>query len=390
MKQRHVFVLGLLVAVGLLLTSIPAGANPRRTNAPRVPDVSVAWTTGTPIPFGGGGATRFDGEFIPQFNRVYFLGFRAFDNTTDGSIWYYNVATNTYVDTGKDMPIPISNYAVSLLTDSHGIGLWVFGGRDNLGNLVTNTQVYYPSLNRAFNIATDPWPGKTPNNCVSLPAMGVATVGNKAYVMGGVSFSAAPISCVDEQSAQTWAFDPNAAAGSRWTAGPNLNVARGYITTAVANNKIFTIGGDTNVAGTLFASPTVESWTPGPGGWNDVGTADLPVPCDESAAFVNPFGPLANGIVLSTCGQWPNGTGDTYFYKNNVWSLVGAVNETRRNQAGSFIKVGTTFKMYIAGGYAADGATALASTETGVGGPIGSRPGFSRPAPNSGAKATTN
>jgi hypothetical protein len=390
MKQRHLYYLGLLVAVGLLLTTIPAGATPRRANTPRVPDVSVIWTTGTSIPFGGGGATRFDGEYIPQLNRVYFLGFRAFDNSTDGSIWYYDVATNTYVDTGRDMPVPISNYAISLLQDSHGIGLWIFGGRDNLGNLVTNTQVYYPTQNRAFNITTDPWPGKTPSNCVSLPAMGVATVQNKAYVVGGVSFSAPPINCVDEQSAQTWSFDPLAAPGARWTAAPSLNVARGYITTAVLGGRIYAIGGDTNVAGTLFASPTVESWRPGSPAWNDAQVADLPVPCDESAAFVNTAGTLRGGIVLSTCGQWPNDTADTYFYKANAWSLIGAVNESRRNQAGSFIKVGAVLKMYIAGGYAADGATALASTETGVGGPLAGRPGFSRPAPNSGAKATTN
>jgi len=386
MKQRHLFALGLLVAVGLLLTSLPAVASQRQAAKPQVPDVSVTWTTGTPVPFA---ATRWDGEYIQSSNRVYFLGFRAADNTTDGSVWYYNVATDTYVDTGKNMPIPISNYAIAALTDSHGLGLWIFGGRDDLGNLVTNVQVYYPSLNRAFNIATDPWPGKTPSDCVSLPAMGVAAVGNKAYVVGGVSFSAAPSSCVDEASAQTWVFDPMAPAGTRWSAGPNLNVARGYITTAVLNGRIYAIGGDTNVAGTLFASPTVEGWKPPAGGWNDASIADLPVPCDESAAFVNRSGALANGIVLSTCGQWPNALGDTYFYKANTWANIGAVNEIRRNQAGNFIKVGTTLRMYIAGGYAADGATALASTETGVGAPIGARPGFSRPAGNTG-KASTN
>jgi hypothetical protein len=385
MKQRQLFTLGLLVAVGLLLASVPAVASTRQASAPRAPDVSALWTTGTPVPFA---ATRWDGEYIQQFNRVYFLGFRAADNTTDGSIWYYNVATDTYVDTGKDMPIPISNYAVSMLTDSHGIGLWIFGGRDNLGNLVNNTQVYYPGLNKAFNITTDPWPGKTPNNCVSLPGMGVATLANKAYVLGGFSVSAAPVNCVDEASAQVWAFDPTAAAGSRWTAAPSLNLARAYITPAVLGGKIYAIGGDTTVAGTLFAQTTVESWKPGNAAWNDAGVADLPVACDESAAFVNPFGALKNGIVLSTCGQWPNDLPDTYFYKSNVWTNIGAVNESRRNQAGSFIKVGTQFKMFIAGGYATDGATALASTETGVGAAIGSRPGFSRPA-NTAGKATT-
>jgi hypothetical protein len=332
MKQRHLFALGLLVAVGLLTASVPAVAAQRHASTPKVPDVSVTWTTGTPVPFA---ATRWDGEYIPSLNRVYFLGFRAADNTTDGSIWYYDVATDTYVDTGKDLRLPISNYAIAALTDAHGLGLWVFGGRDNLGNLVTNVQVYYPAANKVFDVTTDPWPGRTPSNCVSLPGMGVAVVQNKAYVMGGFSVSAAPVNCVDETSAQTWIFDQNAPAGTRWTQGPDLNVSRTYITTAVLGGRIYAIGGDTDVAGTLFASPTVEAWKPGTAAWNDGAVTDLPVSCDESAAFVNTAGPLRGGIVLSTCGQWPNASPNTYFYKNNVWALVGAVNEARRNQAGT-------------------------------------------------------
>jgi hypothetical protein len=390
MKQRHLYALGLLVAVGLLISSVPAFATQRATAKPKIPDVSVTWTTSTTMPFA---ATRWDGELITARNRVYFLGFRAADNTTDGSIWYYDVATATFTDTGKNMPVPVSNYQIAMLTDSHGLGLYIFGGRDNLGNLTTSTQVYYPALNRAINLtSTDPWPGKTPSNCVSLPANGVAVTGNKAYIMGGVSFSAAPINCVDEQSAQTWIFDPSAPAGSRYTQGPNLKVARGYITPTVLAGRIYAIGGDTNVAGTLFASPTVEAWKPPLGGWNDTAIADLPVPCDESQAFPFTSGVLAKYIVLATCGQWPNVLGDTYGYNaaNNSWSLLGAVNEIRRNEAGSFIRVGTQLQMYILGGYASDGATALASTERGVGGPVAGRPGFSRPASNAAATASTN
>jgi Kelch motif len=389
MKQRHLYALGLLVAVGLLFSSVPVFASAGRATAPRVPDVSVSWATTSPMPFA---ATRFDGEYVPQVNRVYIMGFRAADNSTDGSVWYYNVATNTWVDTTRDLPLPISNYQISMLRDARGLGLYVFGGRDNLGNLVKNVQVYYPQFNQVLNMTSDPYPGTTPSGCTSLPAMGVATLGNKAYVLGGVSFSAPPISCVDEASAQTWIFDPMAAPGARWTQGPSMNVARGYITPTVLGGRIYAIGGDTNVAGTLFASPTVEAWQPPAGGWNDGAIADLPVPCDESQAFPWTAGPLAGGFVLSTCGQWPIALGDTYYYSagTNSWSLVGAVNEIRRNQAGSFIVVGGQRRMYILGGYAADGATALASTEQGIGGPLAGRPGFSRPGSHAGATASTN
>src|SRR6185503_16404361 len=160
MKQRYVFALGLVVAVGLLITSIPASATTRRAASPKVPDVSVSWTTGTAVPFG---ATRWDGEYVASLNRVYFLGFRAADGTsTDGSVWYYDVATDTYVDTGRDMRVPVSNYQISALTDSHGLGLYIFGGRNSTGDIITTVQTYYPSVNKAIVVTSDPWPGTTP------------------------------------------------------------------------------------------------------------------------------------------------------------------------------------------------------------------------------------
>src|SRR5437867_12495198 len=126
MKQRYTFALGLVVAVGLLISSVPASATTRSTASPKIPNVSVTWATGTPLTIP---ATRFDGEYVASLNRVYFLGFRLADNTTDGSVWYYDVATDTYVDTGRDMKVPVSNYQISALTDSHGLGLYIFGGR---------------------------------------------------------------------------------------------------------------------------------------------------------------------------------------------------------------------------------------------------------------------
>src|SRR4029079_5346616 len=118
--------------------------------------------------------------------RVYFLGGRLADNSTSGEVWYYDVATKTYVDTGVAMPDPVSNYGIAALTDPTGDGLYIFGGRDSLGAIISNVQVYYPATNTTATISSDPWPGTTPLGCVSLPAMGVAKVGNNAYVLGGL------------------------------------------------------------------------------------------------------------------------------------------------------------------------------------------------------------
>jgi hypothetical protein len=309
---------------------------------PRHADV-VTWTFGNDSPFAG---TRFDGQYDSTTKRVYFLGFRTTGDATDGSVWYYDTVTKTYTDTGVDMQVPVSNYAIAALTDSKGLGFFIFGGRDANATIVTTVQVYRPAQNKASVISSDPWPGQTPAACISLPAMGVAAVHNQAVVVGGVSFSAN--GCVDDNSRQTWLFDPNAAAGSRWTQGPHLNLARGYITTAVSNGVVYAIGGDTNSAGSLFATPTVERWKFGSAAWKDGAVADLPEPCDESQAFA-----LSNTIVLAGCGQWPSALPDTNVYNltTNTWSAAGPLNDNRRNHAGAIYKSGHKMIMYILGGY---------------------------------------
>ena len=381
MKSRNLYGLGIFVAVTVLLsagTALAAPASAKATSGGGVPQVSVSWSFGPSSTFGG---TRFDGAYYTPTKRIYFLGFRTFSDATDGSIWYFDVATRTYVDTGVDMPVPVSNYQIAPLTDSTGLGFYIFGGRNSLAQIVTDVQVYYPATGVAVDVTSDPWPGTTPPGCISLPANGVAVASNRAFVMGGLSTSAN--GCQDSQSAQTWIFNPTAPAGSRWSAGPNLNVARAYVTPAVLNGTIYAIGGDTNVGGTLFAQPTVEKWKPPTGGWDDAGVADLPVTpgCEESQAFPFTSGPLANGIVLAGCGQWPNATPSTYFYSatSNTWSLVGALNEPRRNQAG--VQVGKF--MYILGGYDcpgnACGVDPTLTSELGKGAASAARPGFARP-----------
>lgn len=344
--RRGSITAGLLAGLALMAVALPASATTTPPST-KPPLASVDWSFRHRSPMA---ATRFDGEYVEALNRIYFLGFRTTGDATDGSVFYYDVASQTYHDTGVDMPTPISNYGIAALTDRDGLlGLYIFGGRDANAVIVDTTQVYYPDTNTAAIVTSDPWPGTTPSQCVSLPAMGVATLDNRAYVLGGLSFSAN--GCLDDQSAQTWIFDATATAGSRWSQGPDLNVARGYITAAVLNGRIYAIGGDTNDAGSLIPQPTVEGWQPPSGGWLDTAIRDLPFPCDESQAFAFQEGPLAGGIVLAYCGQWPNALPTTLMLDTlrNTWSQVGAVNNNRRNAAGAFIPANQ--RMFILGGY---------------------------------------
>jgi hypothetical protein len=122
MKMRFARGISIAVGAGMVLAgsaALASGASP---------DVGVNWTSGKTAPFAG---TRFDGAVYK--GKVYFLGFRLVDNTTDGSIWTYNIETKKFADTGKDMAVPVSNYTVAVLKDANGTGLYTFGGRNNDG-----------------------------------------------------------------------------------------------------------------------------------------------------------------------------------------------------------------------------------------------------------------
>lgn len=357
--------MGLVMSGGAALAATPSPD--AAADAVTSPDVDVNWTLGEPSPFGG---TRFDGARVGK--KVYYLGYRLADNSTDGSIWTYNIETKKFKDTGVDMAVPVSNYTVAVLEDNTGLGLYTFGGRTASGETTTTVQVFYPATEETKVIGADPWPGTTPSECVSLPATGVAVVDNTAYVMGGMSFSTSIPPCIDDQSKEVWRFKPKASGGNRWTKMPSLKVARGYISPAADGNRLYAIGGDVNEAGALVAQPTVESWKIGAAKWNDTNFEDLPEGCDESQAFAFGGGDLGGTITLAGCGQWPNAIATTYQYDiaDNSWSNVGALNEARRNHAGVNIGSASKPKLFVLGGYSSDGAAVLTSSEIGKAGAL--------------------
>jgi hypothetical protein len=184
-------------------------------------------------------------------------------------------------------------------------------------------------------------------------------------------------------------FDPTMPAGSRWSATSvaTLNMERAYISTAVADGKIYAIGGDTFDGTTLTSQAIVERLDPAnlAAGWDDASIADLPIPssgiagCDESRAFGfntnSPYTGMGGKIVLAGCGQWQGGGAsalpDTFIYDiaGNTWTSSDPLNEARRNQAGVLIPFaqGTgTPAIWVFGGYLADGATNSVTTEYSV------------------------
>lgn len=325
------------------------------------------WVYSTTLP---AVAVRFDTEFYN--GKMYLLGFRTDGaGTTDGSIWVYDAALDTWSDTGIDMPVPVSNYTIAKLTDANGTGLYIFGGRDSGGACTTTVQVYYPDTNTTAVLATDPFAG-TVNGAAIFPG-GVVAVGNKAYAWGGFcGGTTAPYTGI-----QTWIFNPAAAAGSRWTAGPDLPAPGAYQAGAVLNGKVYSIGGDVFDGASLTAYADVLMLDPANLGAGWQAKAALPLPssgapgCDESRAFgfdTSSGWSLAGKIVLAGCGQWDQSQTtltDSFLYDgaSDSWTTFASLNAARRNHAGAFIvDNATSGRMWVGGGYVPTGVNVGTNT----------------------------
>ncbi len=338
------------------------------TGAAAAPD-DPPWTNSTVLP--ALEVARFDTEV--HNGKMYMLGYRAGTaGTTDGSVWVLDLATQVWSDTGVDMPVPVSNYSIAKLTDANGVGLYVFGGRDSAGACTTTVQVYYPDTNTTATLATDLWAGQV-NGAIVFPGA-VEVVGNKAYAWGGFcGGTTAPFVGSD-----TYIFDPAAAAGSRWTAGPALPIGTAYSASAVLDGLVYSIGGDTFDGASLIALPDVYALDPANLGAGWVAKASVPAPstavpgCGETRAFgfdTTSGWSLAGQIVLAGCGQWPDPYPDSFLYTaaSNSWTTFANTNVARRNGAGAFIidPSGLTGRMWIGGGYIPGGTNlGTDSTET--------------------------
>lgn len=289
----------------------------------------VLWQTAPDTPFL---FTRFDAEWSRTTKKIYFLGGRLADGTTDGSIWSFDPVTGAYTDTTVDMPVPVSNYNIAALVDGSGNEiLMTFGGRPAAGGVTSVVQGYFPGTNTTTTFALDPYP------VLTAPG-GAAVVDNIAYSFGG--FDA--VAVIDD----TYLFDITAPAGSRWTTGPNLNLARSYIGVAILDGYIYAIGGATFVTPNLFASAVVERLdSSNPVAWDDAGVADLPVACDEAQAHGFDTGSIWHNLdgnaILAGCGQWPMEIVESQSYQVNTWNQAFPdLNLSRRNHAGALVPVG--------------------------------------------------
>ncbi len=92
----------------------------------------------------------YDGEYFSGTGRVYFLGGHTVTGT-DGTIYSYNPVSHSCMNTGKSMPIPISDYKIALINDGSADLLCAFGGLKNDDSSSTAVQCYNPIVQLSGN-----------------------------------------------------------------------------------------------------------------------------------------------------------------------------------------------------------------------------------------------
>lgn len=317
-----------LLAIALALVTAPA----------------IGWIPGPTTSFN---FSRFDAGYYPHHLKVYFLGGRLGDGSTDGSIWVFDPATGLTTDTGVDLPVPVSNYTVNLLRDLTGWGFYVFGGRDNAGTTVRTVQVFYPDTGVALALpAADDFPN--PLGC--LGALNLVH-DDKVWVVGGF-YSLGPT----YNHGETWLFSPRNASGSRWSriATADLSAARSYIMGAALDGKLYAVGGSWYDGSSLVSVATVEVLDPKAASpaWSDADVADLPEGCSEGRAWVVDhrgayLDPAdvggVGGHLLVTCGGWPDENDHTYLFhgETGTWEPGDPLLVPRRDFAAELLPPST-------------------------------------------------
>ncbi len=200
MRKNFISLCAAMCALALALTVAPTfaqrtGDNPRALRPVDALDLPAAnqfdddvlgklalqwgdhWTDGTTSPFA---FTRFDGAYSIKHDKMYFMGGRLPDGSTDGSVWSLS-SSGTYTDLGVDLITPVSNYTINVLEDNNRLGFYIFCGRDSAGIDVNVVQVYYPDSNTVVQLGPED----------NFPRRGSCMAGlnavykNKVYVAGG-------------------------------------------------------------------------------------------------------------------------------------------------------------------------------------------------------------
>ena len=308
-----------------------------------------AWTTQAPFP---DLIVRAWGAFFPADGKFYLMGGR--DSDTAGSDFLqpseYDPALDTWTTKTATFPDNNVNNMVGGVLDFNGTPYIVVVGGSAAGGTTATSDVrqYDPVADVLTTITTDPWPGN--GDGTTLPG-GAAVVNNKLYIFGGFDINISMVGTI-------YQFDPDAAAGSRWTQmNATLAVPLGYIPTAASGGLIYMMGGsayDSSQASPVLDTSGAVSYDPATD--TIASLTAMPRATGETRAVAEPDGSiwvLGGGRVAPN----PSNEVDIYTPGTDAWSL-GPPFPTARRNFGADVDPATG-NIWATGGYDTSGTTLL-------------------------------
>ena len=307
------------------------------------------WSAGPDMPTV---LVRAVGVHFQADGNFYTVGGRISDAAGDDfqHVLQYNPTSNSWTQMASTLPDnQMNNMACGVLTVSGTPLIYCVGG-SAAGQTTATARVftYDPATDTPALLGSDDWPGDAAGTI--LPG-GFTVANNKLYILGGFNINVASTN-------EIWEFDPNAAAGSRWTQKMNTPEGIMYAPTCAIDGIIY-VGGASDwdtVGATVIDTTNSFSFDPVA---NTIGTiAAIPRATGETRAltFNGQMYVMGGGRVAPN----PSNEVDIYDPVSNTWTTGDPFNNARRNFPTD--TDGITH-IFLSGGYDVDGLTPLASME---------------------------
>ncbi len=294
--------------------------------------VADSWSEKAPMPFGSYflGAATVNG-------KIYAIG-GSFSSSGFNTTQEYNPSTDTWVAKAP-VPTRLPN-RTDLSIQSAGIvacqsKVYVIGGIEDMGVFSDTNRVYDPS--------TDSWAIKSPLPRVTNEAA-AASLGGKIYIIAGIGNGLFSSSIYN----YTEIYDPST---NSWSNGDSIPVPVRDAACAIANSKIYVIGGQTN---STFACNLVQIYDPK----NDTWSFGQPIPTgvsDAGAASTSGNSAPVKIYVIGGSNQPNVGLSITQVYDptSNTWTEGASMPTARFGLAIATVNDA----LYAIGGYQITGTS---------------------------------
>jgi plastocyanin len=297
------------------------------------------WSAGPDLPTV---LVRAVGVYFQAAGNFYTVGGRTSDvaGSDFQHVLKFDTTSNSWTQMASTLPDnQMNNMACGVLAVSGTPLIYCVGG-SAAGATTATARVftYDPVTDTPALLGSDDWPGDAAGTI--LPG-GFTVANNKLYILGGFNINVASTN-------EIWEFNPNAAAGSRWTQKVNTPEGIMYAATCNIGGTIY-VGGASDFQGALVVD-TTNSFSFDPAA-NTIGTiAAIPRATGETRAlsFNGQMYVMGGGRVAPN----PSNEVDIYDPGTNTWTTGAPFVNARRNFPTDTDEIS---RIWLAGGYDSTG-----------------------------------